>query len=197
MSRAIILLLLTAFSCIFAGHKDVPTFSICYPHYEYSQQVNGLLGIDFQNFPLIIFDDIGHEYLVTKLRNGLFNPNYRDWVKLASVEHFDFANHEPRKALVIAHWVAAGASASDIGVLQVLEVAKGDPVVLQQIQYNERGAVDRAGSSFDTKTGALTVRGVHGREHCCPDTMDVGTFQWNGSRFVLLKSVSMPMAPTQ
>src|ERR1039457_5924524 len=195
MSRAAFLLFLLVCFGISSAISDSATFEVRYPQYSYNQRVNSLHEIDFRNFALIIFGGRGKTNLVAKLRNGIFQRDYpnacHDWLKLASVKYFDDANAEGQKALVMADWVSACGSSSDIGVVQVFEIANGRPDVLQQIEYNERG--NGATSSFDVKTGTLTIKSVHGWEHCCPTTLDVGTFKWNGSRLALVKTASIPI----
>jgi hypothetical protein len=118
-------------------------------------------------------------------------PVGHDWVKLVRVKYFDFTNGQPRRALVMVDYETSAGSSSAFGILQVLELASEHPLVLQQIEYNAGG--EGVGSSFDVKSGILKVKGVDGWEHCCPSSLDVGTFKWNGSRFVLLKTSSVPM----
>jgi|SRR5579863_67301 len=196
MSRAAFLLFLLVCTSIHSAVPDSATFEIRYPRYSYKKRVDSLHEIDFRNFELIIFGGRGTTNLVANLRNGVFQRDYPsacyDWMKLASVVYFDDSRFQGQKALVMADLVSACGSSSDFGVVQVFGIANGQPVVLQQILYNERG--DGAGSSYNVKTSILTIKGVHGWEHCCPTNLDVGTFRWNGSRFGLVKTTSIPLS---
>jgi hypothetical protein len=197
MRRAAFLLFLVVYPGISLALTDTATFEVRYPQYSYDQQLNSLHEIDFRNFTLIIFGGRGKTNLVAKLRNGIFQRDYphgcSDWLKLASVKYFDDADAEAQKALVTADWTSACASANDTGVVQVFGIANGRPTVLQQILYNERGG--GTALSFNVKTETLTIKGLHGWEHCCPTTLDVGTFKWNGSKFALMKTASIPIPP--
>jgi hypothetical protein len=178
---------------------DASTFSICYPKHSYYQQVASIREVDFRNLDLIIYYERGKKSLVAKLRKGLFQRDYPthcyDWVKLNSVVYFEDASTAGEKALVTADWVSACASSDDTGIVQVFEISDGHPVALQQIEYNERGG--GASHSFNPKTGTLTIKGAHGWEHCCPTTLDVGTFKWNESKFTLVKTASIPIPSVQ
>jgi hypothetical protein len=195
MSRAAFLVFLLVCAGISSAVTDSPTLEVRYPKHSYSQQVKSIREIDFRNFELIIFGGRGKTNLVADLRHGIFQRNYTDgcydWLKLASVVYFDDASGEGQKALVMADWVSACGSSSDFGVAQVFGIANGQPIVLQQILYNERGG--GAASSYSMKTSTLTIKSVHGWEHCCPTTLDVGTFKWNGSKFALTKTDSIPI----
>ena len=195
-SAAILVLAALAFGTW--GAAEGPTFSICYPHYKYLRAVDSLSAVDFHNFNLILFDDDGRRMLLAKLQDGTFEHKYKvggDWVKVASIQYWSPEKTGPPKALLRADYVETGASSSDFGLVQVFELTEGHPVVLQQILFNTRG--EGADSAFDSKKGVLKIRGVHGWEHCCPTTLDVGTFKWNGSGFALTESKSIPMPSAQ
>jgi hypothetical protein len=199
MSRAAFLVFLLVCVGICSAVTDSATFEVRYPQHSYSQQVKSIREIDFRNFALIIFGGRGKTNLVANLRNGIFQRNYPsgcyDWLKLVSVAYFDDAGAGGQKAIVMVDWASACGSTSDFGVVQVFGVVNGQPAVLQQILYNERGG--GATSSYSMKTSTLTIKSVHGWEHCCPTTLDVGTFKWNGSRFALTRIDSIPIPPVK
>jgi hypothetical protein len=70
--------------------------------------------------------------------------------------------------------VTTGASASDFQVVQVFSIRDNHPVLVQQILFNTRGC-KTAGAKYSAQARTLTVKAVHGWEHCCPKTLDVLT----------------------
>jgi hypothetical protein len=177
-----------------APSREKPTFDITQPDYRYPVTVNSLQEIDFNNFKLAYFYR-GRPDPMFQLRAGKFARKYEiggyDQVGLESVEFFDFRNHVFAHALVTFWWVTAGGSTSSSQVVQVFELSDGHPVVVQQIVFNARGL--GASSRFELGTQKLTIRGVHGWEHCCPTTLDEGTFEWNGAVFKITTYHSIPM----
>jgi hypothetical protein len=174
---------------------EPPTFDVSYPKYSYSTRTASVKNIDFRNMNLVIFDHAGKAQLTAKLRNGRFEQHHRDGgreeVELELVKYFGSSTTGGERAFVSIDWLSVGGSSSPSGFLQVFGIKDEHPFVFQQIEYNERG--EGVGSSFDARKGTLTIRGVHGWEHCCPTTLDVGTFRWNGSRFLLVRTNSIPM----
>ena len=197
MREAIVIIVLIAMALGAASALPNPTFSICEPRYKYPERFRSFEEIDFRNREIVVFGEGGHRLLAAKLQDGVFNARHShssDWVKLISATNFDDAGGRPRRALLRLDYVSTGASASDFGIVQIFELLDDHLVVSQQIMFNERGG--GAESSFSAKNGILTIKGIHGWEHCCPTTLDVGTFQWNESRFKLMKTASIPIPST-
>ena len=175
--------------------ESEPTVEVLFPRYVYKQTMKSLRTVDFRNFQIHVFD-ARKSILIAKLRNGKYESNWAsahgsDWLRLNSV---DFLGNHSEFGVVSLSWVTTGASASAFGLVQVFTLREGHPVVVQQILFNARGCGTSA--SIRKNVGGLTVRGVHGWEHCCPNTLDVLTFSWTGSSFErkTQQSVSLPTA---
>lgn len=114
-----------------------------------------------------------------------------DWLRLDGVR---FLGESSEFAIVPFSWVTAGGSTSDFGVVQVFTLREGHPVVVQQILFNTRGC--GASSQLSIRPLLLTIKGVHGWEHCCPKTLDVIKFRWTGGSFHLKSHHSVPLPET-
>jgi hypothetical protein len=166
------------------------------PDHVYVTATKSLRHLDFRNFQFHIFDEDGTSELTAKLRNGIYESkwtvqNGANWLRLDWVR---FVGEDSEFAIVSLSWVTTGASASDFGVVQVFTLREGHPVVLQLILFNTRGC--GASSAFSTRFLLLTIKGVHGWEHCCPKTLDVMKFRWADGSFQRKSYHSVPLRET-
>lgn len=83
---------------------------------------------------------------------------------------------EPDYVIAYYVWVTWAGSSSDYGVIHLIHLENGRLKVLQQMLFNMRGS-EKAGASFNGKSGVLTVRGLNEWEHCCPTGLDVVKFR--------------------
>jgi hypothetical protein len=114
-----------------------------------------------------------------------------DWLRLDWVR---FVGKSSEFAIISFSWVTAGGSTSDFGVVQVFTLRDGRPVVVQQILFNTRGC--GASSQLSIRPLLLTIKGVHGWEHCCPKALDVINLCWTGRSFHLKSHHSVPLPAT-
>ena len=173
-----------------------PTVEVVAPDHVYPTTTESLRSLDFHNLQFRIFDEHGKSMLVAKLRNGKSESkwtleNGSNWLRLDWVR---FVDEESPLAFASLSWVTTGASASDFGVVQVFTLREGHPVVVQQILFNTRGCGASAALSFHPLL--LTIKGVHGWEHCCPNTLDVIKFAWAGGSFQRTSHHPVPMPET-
>jgi hypothetical protein len=166
------------------------------PGHVYVATTTSLKDLDFRNFQFHIFDRHGASELTAKLRKGIYESkwtvqNGANWLRLDWVQ---FLGEEPEFAIVSLSWVTTGGSASDFGVVQVLTLREKHPVVVQQIFFNTRGC--GASSDLNKRLLLLTIKGVHGWEHCCPKTLDVIEFGWADGSFQRRSYRSTPLPET-
>jgi len=164
------------------------TFEIIFPNYSYTQPVASILEFDIRNQTLVLFDAGGKTAITARLQNGSFEEHHADGsyisINLGDVQYFDLYNEQPNHALATVKWIAAGASTSSSGLLQVFEIRGDRVVVTQQIRFNR--LAEGTGSSFNPETLQLTIKGVHGGEHGTT-IIDTGKFRWDGKKFALGK----------
>lgn len=186
----------------FAGNANPatfrPTVDVIRPEYPYQQTVESLHAIDFRNFEFRIFNDDRKPMLTARLRHGSYKSGWNtqegmsddvglNWIRFVGSSDSEYA-------VISLWWVEAAGSSSSYGIVQVFALQDKHPVVIQQIEFNTRNC-QTAEASFAAANGVLTVKGVHGWEHCCPRTLDVVTFRWTGSRFQQRSAKSVPMSP--
>lgn len=179
------------------------TVEIVNPNHVYNGTTQSLRQLDFRNFRFHVFDERGESILAAKLRNGKYDSKEHDrkwkmgdgydWLRLDWVR---LVGEESQFAIASLSWVTAGGSTSDFGIVQVFILREGHPVVVQQILFNMRGCVANANSELTSRPLLLTIKGVHGWEHCCPKTLDVVTFSWAGSSFKRKSYHSLPLPET-
>ncbi len=173
--------------------ESEPTLEVVNPQHVYVPMTQSLSSLDFRNFQFYIFDKSGKSMVRAKLHNGKYQSKWTlqqgsNWLRLDSVR-FMGGHHE--FAVVLLSWVTTGASASDFGLVQIFALDENRPVVVQQILFNVRGCGTSA--RISPRTGVLTIKGVHGWEHCCPKTLDVVTLRWSGSSFKRQSYESLPL----
>jgi hypothetical protein len=99
--------------------------------------------------------------------------------------------------LAIYFWEWARGSSSQSVLVQVLESRDGNIVVTQQIEAEAHGL--GAEARFDSRTEQLTVKASVSADtdaHCCPSSLGIVTFRWNGQKFVAINGRKVP-APKQ
>ena len=155
--------------------------------------VDSLRHLDFRNLHFHIFDEHGKSVLFVNQRNGKSESkwtaqNGSDWLRLDWVRFF---GEESEFAVTSLSWVTTGGSASDYGLVQVFTLRDRHPIVIQQLLFNMRGC--GTSSRLSIHPLLLTIKGVHGWEHCCPKSLDVMTFNWVNGSFHRKAYRSMPL----
>lgn len=173
-----------------------PTVEVTAPQHVYRMRIGSLRGVDFRNFHFHIFNEHGNSILTAKLRNGKYESVWtlRDGSNWLRPDWLRFMGEQSEFAIVSLSWVSTGGSASDFGVVQVFSLRSQHPVVVQQILFNTRGC--NASSEFSSLYRVLTIKGVHGWEHCCPTTADVMQFRWTDGSFRMKSQHSVPLRQT-
>jgi hypothetical protein len=179
--------------------NDAPNYEISYPNYQYSITVTSLRDIDFKNFEnLTVFWRRNNKPEPgVRLVDGKFSQRYPEGggeeVVLDLVRFIDGGQH----AVIDVLLKSCGASCSDSGLVQVFALNAGHPIVVEQIAY-ERHAPN-TGVELDTESRILTVTGRSSEPspNCCPKSLDVMNFEWDGADFVFKNSkrVALPETP--
>ncbi len=140
---------------------------------------NGVCGVDYLNAPVSDGED------TVSLRAGKYEKHEQLGqssveVKLLSCINRGVAEH----ALLATNWVSCGASCNSHELVQVFELRDARPVLVQQIDFDSdaRGT----GATFDDRLLTLKISGRSNEEspHCCPKSLDVITYRWEGRQFV-------------
>jgi hypothetical protein len=168
---------------------------ISYPNYRYQVRVSSLHSVDFQNFKVFWFDgekpDRG-----ARLRNGAFLRRFDgglERVKLHKVNFIGPPQSREQRVVMDLSWSDCGGSCTVVGLVQVFELRAGHPTVVQEIEYD--AGAEKAGVQFDPRSQVLTVKARRDDEtpNCCPKTLDVMRFEWNGKEFVFRSAESEPV----
>jgi hypothetical protein len=177
---------------------DAPNYEISHPNYQYSITITSLRDIDFKNFEnLTVFwrRDNKPEPGV-RLVDGRFSQRYPEGggeeVVLDLVRFIDGG----QRAVIDLLWKTCGASCSDSGLVQVFALNAGHPMVVEQIAY-ERHAPN-TGVKLDAESRILTVTGRSSQPspNCCPKSLDVMTFEWDGKGFIFKSSDRVVLTDT-
>lgn len=160
------------------------------PDYGYSQPIDSLRQLDFRNFDFVIFDVNGQPARRVSLENGEYHERQEERgidLTLGAVEYFGIGRlsvkREPSYALLTLHEVDLGGSPADASIVQVMKMEKHHLYIVQQFSFDRQAP--GAGVSFDEKTGRLVIRARTNDDSpaCCPRSLEVVSFHWNGRQF--------------
>jgi hypothetical protein len=171
------------------------SYDIFYPNYRYAARVSSIRDVDFKN--LTVFWRPGDRTdRGAKLRNGAFKNKYKngyEGVNLDLLKFLDQRGDRAQRAVVDLAWQDCGGSCTDVGLVQVFELRSGFPTVVQEIEYDRHAP--GTGVSFDPKSKILTVTGRSSdpSPNCCPKSIDVMRFEWDGQHFLFAGSKSVPV----
>jgi len=162
-----------------------PTIEVLYPNHSFAWASPPVRELDLKESEVIIFGERGRMWVKGRLHRGLYEVSHKvggEWLRLNRLKFPTAESGKPESGVAYFDWVSTGASASDYGVLQVLQIRDGHLYVAQQIEFNTRGS-SKAGATFSPETNVLTIQGVHGWEHCCATELDVVRFRFEGGVF--------------
>jgi hypothetical protein len=186
-------------SAVQTGSGDAPNYQLSHPNYQYAITVSSLRDIDFKNFKGLTSFRLhdGKPDEKVNLVNGKFSQRYPEGggeqVDLELVRLIDGGN----RAVIGLLWNNCGGSCADGGLVQVFELQGEHPTVVEQIIYErhapETGALLPTGSRMLTITG----RSAEASPNCCPKSLDVMNFEWDGSDFAFKSRnrVALPDTP--
>jgi len=170
-----------------ASAQPSPNYETSFPHYQYPVTVSSLSNLDFQNLNMVWYRN-GRRDPTAHLQNGSFER--KDEVRGGEYVTLDLVKllQGGRYAVIDVSWRSCGGSCSESGLVQVFELQSGHPTIVEQITY-ERHAPG-CSASFDEKSKILTVTGRSSEPspNCCPKSLDVMSFKWDGKQFVFKTS---------
>jgi hypothetical protein len=140
---------------------------------------NSVCGVDYLNAPVSDGED------TVSLRAGKYEKHEQFGessvkVKFLSCLDRGVAEH----ALLATDWVSCGGSCNSHEIVQVFGLRGAHPVLVQQIYFDSDAT--GTGATFDDRLQTLTITGRSNEEspHCCPRSLDVITYRWEGQEFV-------------
>jgi len=147
--------------------------------YIYSERHSNVKEIDFRNFtfPLLVRDR--H----IRLRNGKYEKQEEyggedvtlSWVKFLP---------DGKTAVAALSWTSCGGSCTSDGWILVFAVRDSHPVISQKLWFDLQAPGTGSRLNNDGKQLTITARG-EGGAHCCPETLDIAHYSWNGKKYVL------------
>jgi hypothetical protein len=177
--------------------------AIVEPNYGYTQPTNSLRQIDFGNFDFVIFDVNAQLTRRVSLENGQYHESQDQSgsdLTLGPVQYFGVSRlsikREPNYALLTLRERDWGGSPADAAIVQVFKMEKHHLYIVQQFTFDQQAP--GAGVSFDSKTGRLIIRArtSDNTPACCPRSLDVVSFRWNGRQFTQESAQTLRL-PTQ
>jgi len=169
------------------------SYDMFYPNYRYATRVSSIRDVDFEN--LTVFWRPGDKAdRGAKLRNGAFKNRYKngyEGVNLDLLQFLDQRGDTAQRAIVDLAWQDCGGSCTYVGLVQVFELRSGFPTVVQEIEYDRHAP--GTGVTFDPESKILMVTGRSDdpSPNCCPKSVDVMRFEWDGQKFLLASSKSV------
>lgn len=166
--------------------------------YVHSAQTTPETTPDFGNSFAVILDSGNHsvERRKIRLRNGRFR-SIPDKDDSDTEVRLEWVKKIPQSNVVIVEyvWITAGIGTSTGGYVQVFKMDGNRLIITQQIEFDMSHGGKSVGTTFDSNSGFLKVRSINGTQegYCCPTTMDISTFQWNGVEFLYKSTRNVPL----
>lgn len=153
-----------------------------FPNYRYGMKVPSIQDLDFKNLKVSRHGD------GVKLRDGNFKQQLKFGYEEVHLDLLAFLDSPGggtiNRAVIDLDWHDCDSSCTIIGRVQVFELRSGHPVVVQEIEYDRRAP--GTGARFDRENQILTLTGRTDDHtpNCCPESIDVMHFEWDGKTFV-------------
>lgn len=167
-------------------NAEAPNYEISFPRYQYQATVSSLQEVDFKSLAVFWFGKDGPRRNV-RLSNGSYEKDDEfhggEYIALDLLKLLDANEGEAKYAVIDIDWRSCGGSCSESGLAQVFSVQSGRPTVVEQIRYERHAS--NTGASIDAagKILTLTGRSSEPSANCCPRSLDVMTFKWDGKGF--------------
>jgi hypothetical protein len=176
-----------------------PNYEISHPSYQYGVTVPSMGDVDFKNLTVFWY---GRDEPMpsARLLNTTFQQKYEsgggEEITLDLLKFLSLQGEIDRRAVIDLLWRSCGGSCSENGLVQVYELRSGHPTVVEQIRY-ERHAPG-TGIKLEAGSRVLTVTGRSSEPspNCCPKSLDVMTFGWDGKEFIFKGNKRVALADT-
>ncbi len=195
----LILPFISSLSMAQAEPREAPSYEILSPDYQYDISASSIRDINFKNL-MVFWYRIDQLRPSAQLSAGSFQKRYdggAENVRLDFVKFLDDPSTAVPRAVIDLLWESCGGSCSDNGLVQVFELRSGHPTVVEQIRYGRHAP--ETGVSLDLTSRILTVTGRSSEPspNCCPKSLDVVEFTWEGRKFVFKnrKRLALPDTP--
>ena len=173
---------------------EVPAIEVSAPNLVLPVKADDACRVDFNNIRVF-----GEDQSVTaRLKRGKFEHKYDDGYEAVSLDNvfcLKPGTGKTQQAIIVLSWTSCGGSCTNTGVVQLIAIRAGHPVIKQQFVFNSHAP--GTGATFDKKSLTLKITGRSDDDspNCCARNFDVVKYQWQGSRFVQ-KSYKRVPAPS-
>ena len=179
--------------------EAAPNYQISHPNHQYGISVASIGDVDFKNLTVFWYRN-DEPVSSARLHNGSFQQEYESGggedVSLDLLKFLSLQGGAEQRAFIDILWKSCGGSCSENGLVQVIELRSGHPTVVEQITYGRHAP--NTGAKLDRESRTLTVTGRSSEPspNCCPKSLDVMTFEWDGKQFIFKTSNRVALADT-
>lgn len=169
---------------------STPAVTVLSPNRVLEETVPSVCGIDFNNSQIVQGDSS------VQLANGAYekrNDVGTESVSLKNVFCLHESTNQTEHAVVATDWTGCGASCHSSGAVQIFALRDNRPVLTQELDFDSNAL--GSGATFDDKSQTLTISGRSTEESpdCCPKSLDVVTYRWEGQQFVQTSYKRVPV----
>jgi hypothetical protein len=185
-----------ALAAIGQGATGVSAIDVSTPNRILAIKASEACSVDFRN--IRVYGE-NRDY-TARLRNGKYKRKFDsgyEAVNLNNVFCFEPKTGHARQAIIVLEWLDCGGSCSSTGIVQLVAIRSGHPVVIQQFVYDSHAT--GTGVRFDPNSLLLTIigRSNDGSPNCCAKNLDLVTYRWQGPKFVQEQYKRVPAPPPQ
>lgn len=176
------------------GQNSVSAIDVFTPNRALQVEASDACSVDFRN--IRVYGE--NRDWTAQLKDGKFERKVDSGYEAVTLDQvFCFApkSRGERHAIIVLNWLDCGGSCSSTGVVQLIAIRSGHPVIIQQFVFDSHAA--GTGVKFNEKSLILTVTGRSddGSPNCCAKNFEVVTYRWGRSKFVQ-KEYKRVAAPT-
>jgi hypothetical protein len=158
-----------------------PNVDISAPDRPLDVEADHACAVNFRNVRV----PVGSADFNVLLKDGTYEEKDGTTTQDVNLDHVFCFNQGTTEehALVVLNWTGCGASCNSTGIVQLFAVRAKRPVITQEFTFDSDAL--GAGTKFDENSLTLTITGRSDDEsaHCCPESLDVVTYRWQGSKF--------------
>lgn len=179
--------------------EATPNYKISYPNYQYGITVASIGNVDFKNLT-VFWHRSDRPAPSARLLNGTFKQQYEhgggEDVTVDLVKLLNLQGETEQRAVIDILWRSCGGSCSETGLVQVFELRSGHPTVVEQITYERHTPNTGAKLEAEPRILIVTGRSSEPSPNCCPKSLDLMSFEWDGKEFIFKSSNRVALADT-